>query len=808
MMAAALFACANRTRAEDRPVPRPAPAAPPAPTVRSPTVQGNTDVPYPKGAKGDAVVLLELTIEKDGTVSNATVTRGAEPFAEQARQAVLGWTFAPALRGGAPVAARILARVEFRQEEEAPSAAAGAAPQLAPVPPSTIVAGTARVGATEAPEEVNVHGTRREIGQTTLSGNDVREMPGAFGDPFRAIDALPGVIPLQSGVPYFYIRGAPPNDNGYFIDGIRVPLLFHVGLGEGVIHPALIDHVDFYPGAAPARYGGFAGATIAGQTREPATTWHGEANLRVIDAGALVEAPIDDGRFSVLAAGRYGYPGPIVSAITSSVSLNFWDYQSRATWRITDHDTLGVFVFGSHDYLATQSSGGTTNAGMSNGGPSSSLQEVLVSDFHRLDLRWDHSFANGDGHARLAATVGYDSQGAAPTYATDSSAAVRFEIERKLSPTFRVRGGADARYDEYGFKQGAVLGPDDDPSTANPPPTDLTWGAHADVVWRLSPRVEIVPGVRFDVFESTRARAPGSSAQVNTIVPTFDPRLSARVTVTHSIAWLSTFGLAHQYPTLRVGSVPPPEVSVPGFPFGVSELQTVAQASQGIEVALPADFTATLTGFLSGWSGLTDLTANCVQLSPPDGPRECPDDQPVHGQAYGLELLVRRPLTKRLTGWLSYTLSRATREAHYLTPSGSNATSTIVGDYDRTHVLNAMGAYDFGRGWRFGTRFVFYTGAPYSDNYPPGLGSPVPPLNDRRFPPFYRVDARLEKRWSLGLQRSIAFVAEVQNATLSKEARAYNCQTIQTNSAPASTTCRVQKLGPITLPSLGIEAFF
>jgi hypothetical protein len=250
-------------------------------------------------------------------------------------------------------------------------------------------------------------------------------------------------------------------------------------------------------------------------------------------------------------------------------------------------------------------------------------------------------------------------------------------------------------------------------------------------------------------------------------------------------------------------------ISVPGFPFGVSELQTVAQASQGVEVVLPADFTATLTGFLSGWSGLTDLSAECVQLSPPDGPRLCPDDQPVHGQAYGLELLVRRPLLKRLTGWLSYTLSRATREAHYLTSSGGVATSTIAGDYDRTHVLNVMGAYDLGRRWRFGARFVFYTGAPYSDNFPPGQGSPVPPLNDRRYPPFYRADVRLEKRWSLGQQRSIALVAEVQNVTLTKEARSYDCQAIQINSAaPISQNCSVGYLGPITLPSIGVEAFF
>ena len=83
---------------------------------------------------------------------------------------------------------------------------------------------------------------------------------------------------------------------------------------------------------------------------------------------------------------------------------------------------------------------------------------------------------------------------------------------------------------------------------------------------------------------------------------------------------------------------------------------------------------------------------------------------------------------------------------------------------------------------------MFYTGSPYSDNYPPGQGSPLPPLNDRRFPPFYRVDVRLEKRWSLGKERSIAFVAEVQNVTLSKEARAYNCSGTQIGSTN-STTC-------------------
>jgi hypothetical protein len=43
--------------------------------------------------------------------------------------------------------------------------------------------------------------------------------------------------------------------------------------------------------------------------------------------------------------------------------------------------------------------------------------------------------------------------------------------------------------------------------------------------------------------------------------------------------------------------------------------------------------------------------------------------------------------------------------------------------------------------------------------------------------------------------------------TLSKEAGAYNCSGSQIGSTN-STTCGVTYLGPITLPSVGVEAFF
>src|SRR5450631_578788 len=180
-----------------------------------PVPQSSTEVAYPEGATGDAVVELELVVEADGTVSTVVVVDGADPFADQARRAALTWTFTPARRAETPVPARIRAQVAFRQPKPPaplPSSPSAATPSVAPSLPTAAAAGAgvAPTSTAETPLEVTVRGYRHEIGQTTLSAADVREMPGAFGDPFRAVEALPGVAPVVSGMPFFYIRGAPP----------------------------------------------------------------------------------------------------------------------------------------------------------------------------------------------------------------------------------------------------------------------------------------------------------------------------------------------------------------------------------------------------------------------------------------------------------------------------------------------------------------------------------------------------------------------------------------------------------------------
>lgn len=128
----------------------------------------------------------------------------------------------------------------------------------------------------------------------SIGGREVRQVPGAFGDAFRAIESLPGVTPMFSGLPYFFVRGAPPGNTGFFVDGVRVPGLFHLGVGPAVIHPALVERVDLYKAAYPARFGRWSGGILSAETTRPAERTRADWTLRLFDAGALVEARGED----------------------------------------------------------------------------------------------------------------------------------------------------------------------------------------------------------------------------------------------------------------------------------------------------------------------------------------------------------------------------------------------------------------------------------------------------------------------------------------------------------------------------------
>jgi hypothetical protein len=603
--------------------------------------------------------------------------------------------------------------------------------------------------------EVTVRGERREPAAASYTRSEVRRIPGAFGDPFRAVETLAGVTPVASGLPFFYVRGAPPGNVGYFLDGVRVPFLYHVGAGPSVVQPAIVERVELYPGGYPARFGRVAGGIVTASTSEPWSELHGEGNLRLLDVGGVLESGFAGGRGSALAGGRYSYTGALLSLASPELELGYRDFQARATYDLTARDRLSVFSFGAYDLLAEEQNG---------------VQAILFgSEFYRVDLRHDRRLDGGS--IRTAITLGYDQTNAEflagdRRNANDHSLAARSELQVALSPAVLLRAGADAAVDAYAV-DGSEYRDRDNPEGVDfdqlfPPRVDHAAGAWLDAVIDLSSALQLTPGVRVDLYGSGSTR-----------VLAVDPRAAVQLQVAAPLRFTAAFGLAHQAPSFVL--------PLPGLaPVLGSGLQESVQNSVGAELELDGATTAGVTAFYNLFTDMTDAVGTLDDEGRPDF------SQRSDGQAYGVELALRRRLTKRLGGFATYTFSRSLR-----TPHGEGERASA---FDRPHVMNAALSYDLGRGWRAGGRFSFYSGTPVQPEHDP-QGDEDPShareASDEREPSFYRLDLRVEKRWGLRGTGWISFVAELMNATFNKE-----------------TWPGGEEIGPVSIPSLGVEAGF
>ncbi len=458
--------------------------------------------------------------------------------------------------------------------------------------------------------------------------------------------------------------------------------------------------------------------------------------MRVFDANAYGELPYDHGAGSVMAAARYSYTGPLTSLVSPAYGVGYWDYQARVSHRVFGSDTLSLFAFGSYDELTYLS------------------QPTFRVEYHRVDLRYDHPLE--DGSVRVAATFSSDDSFSALQTATGAGSSaslsgpggrLRVELDDRLTGTTRLRAGADVGVNRFDV--------DTYENIVHAPHTDVEGGLYADLVWRPARVVEVVPGLRLDAYD-TRGQT--------SLAP--QPRVAAKFRLAKAVTWISALGVAHQEPT--------EEVFVPTkLPDAIEEApRTNLQISEAIEVRLPSSMRARLTGFAS------HLVAPSVS---------------GEERNEGGEVFLRREFTQRLGGFIAYTLSRS---------------DTVLGDqetrssWDRTHLFSAVLGYDIGSGWRVGVRFFVESGRPYTLTCPnpactagaTGAASNAVTIN---LPPFYRLDARIEKRWTFSHGQWIAITLEGFNVLDKAE------PTDAYYSAAQGVT--IDTASPAILPSIGVE---
>ncbi|MEM9696129.1 MAG: TonB-dependent receptor, partial [Myxococcota bacterium] len=420
--------------------------------------------------------------------------------------------------------------------------------------------GTPAAGAQERTDrttsiDVTVDGDRSgEPGPTRRSAEEIRRLPGAFGDPFRAIGAMPGVTPTVSGLPFFYVRGSPPGNVGYYLDGIPVPYLFHVLGGPSVLHPALIGEVELYPGAYPLEFGRYAGGIVTGATTAPRSDWHGHGTLRLLDVGGIAEGGLADGKATLLLGGRYSYTGAIFSAISPDLTLDYRDAQARFTYALNERERITVLAFGAYDYLAEKRF--------------DVEDPIFATEFYRAQLRYDRDLDGG--RYRADTFVGIDRSLLDDGRRTNAVLlGSRTMLTHRLGADLAGQVGLDVQHRNYRVENPPFSDPRDPEanrynalfSSRN----EANAGAWLGLVYR-SNRFAIEPGLRAELYIA----GPDTAFAL-------EPRVSAIATLVEGWRLRPSLGLAHQLPAYLA--------PVPGLtPVGLEDgLQQALQSSLALD---------------------------------------------------------------------------------------------------------------------------------------------------------------------------------------------------------------------------------
>jgi TonB family protein len=598
-----------------------------------------------------------------------------------------------------------------------------------------------------------------DISRRTLSVEEIRRIPGTFGDAVRVIQTLPGAArsPLGSGL--LVIRGSNPEDSAVYVDGIRIPIIYHLGGYVSVINSDLIEAVDYLPGSYNVRYGRSLGGVVDVKTKtdipeQNRLSW----NTDILDSGVSFTGKLGD--YGVALAARRSYIDLFIPYFTQdtgfTIKPRWYDYQAKL-WKKTKTETFSVFVFGFEDILNASTPGDVAQ------GSDPDAQGDLGSTYrsHRAYLLWKKQISDR-WSILLQPSIGvddviFDTGGGFKIDQRQPIVELRAESTWNLGDAISVTAGADFIIGEYDFTVDLPFSFDYaanyDPLAEREPLQLLGKGLGTGPDLYLNAEIHplsdknrwvLYPGIRVtfvDLVDYAQNRSLVSSYDV-------DPRLSTRFSLTPTSTLKGGVGIYTQ----------PPQPFEMWRREGTTELEF--ERAFSAEIGWEHQFSEAIQSDISFFG---KRLSNLI-VDNPDA-QSSSDLFFINegiGRVYGMEMIIRKAPIDRWFGWISYTLSRSERNNYPTrtieddvdsTPGSPSTGSWYIYDIDQTHILVAVAGYTFPDDFGISGKVQFVTGNPYTP-YEQGIydidqdsyfAFPSGAYNSERLPSFFSVDLRADK---------------------------------------------------------------
>jgi len=543
----------------------------------------------------------------------------------------------------------------------------------------------------------NVQKTQMSVIDVPLKA--IKNLPVLLGerDLLKIIQLLPGVQGGQEGTTGFYVRGGNLDQNLVQLDEATIYNPNHLFGLFSTFNINAINNVKLIKGGFPAETGGRLSSVLGITMKEGnKTKYQVEGGIGFISDNLTVQGPITKNKSSFIVSARTTHIDPLLRAFGTSkenLSYKFYDLNAKLNFELGKEDHLFLSFFKGHDnatYYNANSLNYTTEFGNST-----------------ATLRWNHLFGSktfsntsiiyNDYNLALATSqnnyysllyTGVRDM----TTKTDLTITPNTKHRIKTGFSFTRHQLSPASFSSQIPRHGNKITIIKD-SIERLNSFEAAFYAGDD--WDVSEKISFNYGVRVPLFSA-------SGKTYSFIEPRFTAKLSITPHSSVKASYTSMNQFLHLIPNSTAGL--PTDIWVPSSEK--TKPQSATQYAIGyfrnfndneIEASAELYYKEMDHQVLFGEGKQLKMNVD-------------PDSLMVYGKgkSYGIELFVKKN-SGRLTGWVSYTLSKTTQQFNDL-----NFGKEFPFKYDRRHVLAVTAGYQLSKRWTFSTVFVFSTGGAYT----------------------------------------------------------------------------------------------
>lgn len=581
-----------------------------------------------------------------------------------------------------------------------------------------------------------------------LQSKTIKEIPSLLGesDLSKAIQMLPGIMAPGEGMSGFVVRGGSYDQNLILLDEVPVYNPSHLMGFFSVFNNDIIKDVHIYKGEVPSKYGSRLSSLFDIRLKNGNQNNFGvSGGIGTISSRLMLEGPIVKERGSFLLAGRRSY-ADIFLPLSSDEAVRdnriyFYDFNLKTNYRINEKNRVFISGFMGNDVFKYQNT------------------YYLKWGNHTGSFRWNHLFTDrlfsnlSLIYSRYQYKLGKSTTLAGVEWNSSiTNMGLKYDFSFFASPGNTIRFGAHLNH--FTFRPGYII-PADNTSIYNdyeiPPSQALEYALYLSNSHELTERIGLDYGFRITLFQNmgkaTVYRFNEQYEPIDSVVYgsgeifnshfAIDPTLTLHIKPGPLSVITASFSRSHQNLHLISNSTAgtPIDIWIPSSPN--IKPQRANQFSLGYTRRnLFSLFELSLGGYYKKMYNQIDYKDHADIILNPELEGEL---RFGWGRAYGFESILKKEDGK-LTGWISYTLSRAE-----LKVDGVNNNKIFLAHYDRLHDLALVTQYRITDRWTVSLNWVYATGAPVT--YPTGrfqYGNIVVPVftdrNQFRMPAYHRLD--------------------------------------------------------------------